>query len=799
MRHPRLKLLLLAATSAGVSGLGPAALAQTAAGQAPPAAGAATLGEVIVTAQRRTETLQRAAVSVDVVSRAELVTNGVTDSTTLSNLVPGLTVQAAGGGLVDYFIRGVGNFTENPYSVAAVAFNYDNVYIGRPVASSGPFYDLDRVEVLKGPQGTLYGINATGGAINVIPTKPQLNAFGGYATASYGNYNAYSVEGAVNAPLGAHTALRLSGDVVGHNGYLSDGTSDEDTKAFRVQLLSDITPALTVRLSADYADIGGVGGGSNYTYNWLYNPRTRSFAVREADLSPSTGLYDGASQAYLESINAGPSGRTYDALAPRPFQDNQLYGAHAEVDYDLGFGKLTFIPAWRQSTVDDRSALPGFAFQTDENDDQYSAELRFAGKRIGIFDYSFGGLYYRETEKGAFSVNLQAAEDYTNYDTSTTSYAGFARLTAHLTDQFRLVGGIRYTSDDLSFDGNGAGLTIVCTVLVGGRPTCPSAPLFPFTASLATQPVPHSAGPGVVPLIGAGAIDARTDEALNATQTNERTTYRGALEYDVAPHSLVYASIETGFRAGGFDLARGYPTFQPEYITAYTLGSKNRFFDNRLELNGELFLWKYSNQQISHLGEDLAGNLGNITQNIGRSTNQGAEIESRYLLTPSTVVSANLQYLDAHYDTFTYQIPLVGGAPPFTGCAVSNAASAGVLNVNCSGKPSFNAPKYTLDLGLEQTLRIGSFKIVGVIDTQYLSSRFIGFDYQAGERAPAVWHTNAQVTLSPDFAKWSVSAFVQNLEDDRYPTNDIENPIGNFMVTTTAAPRVFGVRASVSF
>jgi iron complex outermembrane receptor protein len=754
------------------------------------------LTEIVVTAQRRSETRQRAAISVDAVSAAELLRNAITDSTALNNLIPGLSVQPAGGGLVDYFIRGVGNFTETPYADSAVAFNYDNIYIGRPVASSGPFFDLERVEVLKGPQGTLYGRNATGGAINVIPVKPQLGEFGGYVTGSYGNYNAYNVEGAVNVPIGADTAVRVSANFVGHDAYLSDNTSDEDTKAFRVQILSEPTPELSIRVAADFAEIGGLGGGSNYTDNWKYNPASGQFTVRNSGLGAPTGLYDPASQAYLETITAGPSGRTYGPLAPLPSQNNDLYGINAEITYFTDFGKLTLIPAWRPSTVMDRSALPGFVFETNERDDQYSTELRFAGDRIGMFEYSFGALFYYGSEKGTFGVNQQAAEVYVTDSTYTTSNAGFARVTAHLTDELRLVGGARYTSDDLHFDGASTGLTIVCI-----RPGCPAAPLFPFTTSLATQPLPYPAKGGGITFLGTtGAIVVRNDEALNASQSNDRSTFRAALEYDVAPDSLAYASVETGYRSGGFNLAVGYPTYEPEYITAYTLGSKNQFFEKRLELNAELFLWKYKNQQISHLGTDLAGNEGNITQNIGRSTNQGVELEARYLLTPSTVLTGNIQYLDAHYDDFTYQAPVLSGAPPYTGCAISaNVSNPKLATVNCSGRPSYNAPKYTLDLGIEQTLHYRDYTIVGFVNTQYLTSRFIGFDYQPAELSPAVWHTNAQLTLSPDYAKWSVALFVQNIENHRYAVNDVENPIGNFMVTTTAPPRTFGIRASTQF
>ena len=756
------------------------------------AAQPSTLSEVVVTAQRRSENLQRAAVSVDAVSGTDLVRNGVTDSSTLSSLVPGLTVQASGGGLVSYFVRGVGNFAESPVSSPALAFNLDNVYIGRPVASTGPFFDLDRVEVLKGPQGTLYGRNATAGAINVLPTKPVIGETGGYVDASYGNYNAYNVEGAVNAPIGDRTAVRLSANFVGHDGYLSDGTSDENTKAIRLQVLSRITPALSVRFSFDYADIAGVGGGSNYVDAFTYNAVTGLYNVRNAGLSPSTGIYDAAAQAFLETTTAGTAKRNNGPITPYPFENNKLYGVHAEVIYDTGFGTLTLIPSWRPTTVATFSSLPTFGYELTERDNDYSAELRFAGKRVGIFDYTLGALYFRETEKGNFEVNAQSIQNFLDIDSSTTSYAGFGRLTAHLTDALRLVGGVRYSSDSLVSNAAETGLTLVCVA-----PACPTAPLFPFTTTLAAQPGRYPAAVGGLVPVSPGALVVRSGETLDNTQGNHRTTYRGAIEYDVTPRSLAYASVETGYRSGGFNTAVGFETYQPEYITAYTIGSKNRFFDSRLEANAEIFVWNYRNQQVSHLAVDAAGNIGNITQNVGRSVNQGAELELRYLVTPSTVVSANVQYLDAHYSNYIYDVPIQAGIP-YSGCRVSPTTPT-LLQVDCSGKPTYNAPKYTLDLGAQQTWRFGDYQLVGFVNTQYLSSRFIGFDYLPAEFANSVWHTNAQLTLSPSYAKWSVALYAQNLENDRFPTQGIVNPFAHVQVDTTQPPRTYGVRVSTRF
>ncbi len=424
--------------------------------------------------------------------------------------------------------------------------------------------------------------------------------------------------------------------------------------------------------------------------------------------------------------------------------------------------------------------------------------MRFAGRRIGIFDYTFGGLYYHENDKGHFAVNQQFQTVFQDYKDRINAGAGFLRVTAHLTDKLRLTGGVRYTDDHKNFNGDSVRLLIVCRVIVAGVPTCPAAPFFPVVNTLAQEALPVPGVNGVLPVVGTGAIVSRGDVVVNSPLDNSRTTYRAAVEYDLGSRSLAYASFESGFRAGGFSLVNGYQTYQPEYIDAYTVGVKNLLFDNRLELNAELFYWKYRNQQISHLGVDLAGQTGNFTQNVGASTNQGVELEGRYLTTPDTTVTANVQYLDATYDHFLFQAPISGGAPPLTGCKLSSYAPNPTLdNVDCSGKQSFNAPKWTLDFGLQHTATLGPFRLQGLIDTQYQSGRYVGFDYIAPEHQTPTWQTNAQLILTPDTGPWSLAVFVRNLEDNRYATN--ANSFANLIALTTANPRTYGIRASVKY
>lgn len=610
------------------------------------------------------------------------------------------------------------------------------------------------------------------------------------------------MEAAANIPIGDDTALRISGDGFGHDGYLDDGESDEKTRAGRIQLLHKFSSDLTVRLGADYENLTGTGNGSTYEGVYRYNPATRQYGFVGSGLPRSDGEYDAASQAYRSTVRALPTGRNFAPLADYPYSNRVFYGVNAEIDYETPYGKLVVEPSYRHGGGANRTAVPGYTVDPNEDDEQYEVETRFLGKRIGMFDYTVGGLYYDETNDGHYSINQQALVVYQDFHQSTESYAVFGRATAHLTDTLRLVGGIRYTNDDKDFNGTSQRLLIACTLMTPTGPNCPTAPLFSLVPTLAQQTIPHPAvSGGATPLIVngrfSGAVDTRGDVNVDAELPTDKVTYRAAVEYDLTPRSLLYFSYETGYRTGGFSLSTGYETYQPEKITAYTFGAKNRFFDNRLQLNLEAYRWLYSNQQVNHVGIDLAGQTGSFTQNIGRSTNQGIEAEARYLLTPTTVLSTDIQYLDATYDSFVYQAP-IGSAPVVTGCRQS-VTSATLRTVDCSGRPTFNSPKWTANFGIEQTLRLPGYKLVASADTQYRSSRYVGFDYTVQEHQTATFETNAELTLTPDVGRWSLQAYARNLENTRYDVDANLFGLGNILTESTNAPRTYGVRVSYKY
>ncbi len=796
--HSKARLLTFL-SGVGFIGFAPAAFAQEA---LPPsdtavASDGTGLADIVVTAQRKSESSQRAAVAIAVVSNEALLDRNVTSPAGITQLVPSVQIQSAGGSASTFFVRGVGNFAVNGYTDPAIAFNYDGVYIGRATSNGGLLYDLERVEVLKGPQGTLYGRNATSGAINVIPARPKAGANEAFLSASYGNYDALNLLGAINIAIGDKGALRISGTRSKHDGYLSDGSSDEDLTAVRVQMLGELTDNLTVRVGGDYSHASGVGTGSNYAFGYSFNSALGKYVFTPSGLGPDQGLFDPASQAYRQTRYMGLSGRFTAPLDRAPYLDNHFYGANAEVTWQSPIGTLTVIPAWRYGKLDQIFTVPAFSAYLQEKNEQHSVEARLSGERLlGAIDYVLGAFTFNERTDGNYTFNQQGLSPFQLFTTKTKANAVFGRLTLHATDALRLVGGIRYTDESKRFNGASDTLLVIC-VRPLAPPACPAAPQIPTVDSIDQVGFPVPSGPGVVPIGTTGAIAQRRSIVVNAALPTEKVNFRAAVEYDVGPRSLFYASYENSFRSGGFALAVGRETYKPEKIDAYTIGLKNRLLDNKLQLNIEAFYWKYRDQQVTHAGIDGAGTQSNFTENVGRSTNKGIEVEAQLMPLQGTLLTAGVQYLDAKYDSFVFTTPVAAGVP-VTGCAYSQT-SATLYTIDCSGKPAYQSPKWVINLGAEQKFDFNGTELTLRADTSYRSSRYIAFEYLDFQHIKGNWQTGAQISVKPAGSPVTLSAYVQNIENDRVPVASNSLGLASVFTYNVTPPRTYGMRISAKF
>lgn len=740
--------------------------AQIASGE-PAVEAAPALEEVTVTAQRRSESLEHAALAITAISSDQLTDSGATRVQDLTNLIPSLQVATAAGPYPLFYVRGVGNFNGNPLSDAALALNLDGVYIARPSSTSGMFYDLERLEVLKGPQGTLYGRNATGGAINVITRKPTGD-FNAEASMDFGNYSLRKFDAAVNIPFSPTVALRVAGQTVDHEGYLSDGTDDEKSRAGRAQLRLTPTDSLSILLSGDVTHIGGVGPGAVTLTptGFAGGPRSGNTSAPSNAAYSHTLVFPGGD--FLGPLLGNPADLA--KLPGAPYEDNDYWGTSATIDWTTSAGTLTVIPAYRHSSLDYFSTTAGFLIKQLEKDQQTSFEARFASNQNGGWNYLLG-FYYLDERIDAHPIYDQRENASTeSVQPETKSYAGFGRLQYSVTDTFRLTGGVRYTRDDKTIKGTYDTVTDICTTL----------------------PQPCFGGVGQIPLPVPTVV-------LNTNDSWGETTWRAGADWDITPDSLLYAAVETGFKAGGFFFTHDNPTYKPEHLTAYTIGSKNRMLQNRLQVNVEAFLWKYRDQQISHISLDSTGTVIFPTENAGRATMKGVELDLQYLAFANTLLSTDIQYLDAVYDRFVYTSPNLG-APPVPDCPAT--PSGAVFILDCSGKAPPQAPTWTVNLGIQQTVPLGDAgAIVAQARTHFQTATLTGLEFLPDEIQHGYWLTDLSLGYEAPRKRWFLTAYVENVADRDIMQATFPHPLAGSELIATALrpPRTYGARFGVKF
>jgi iron complex outermembrane receptor protein len=779
------------------------------------------LGEIIVTAQRVEESSQRAPIAVDVIAPEELARQNVIRAEDLSRTTPALAATGSTGGPTTvFFVRGVGNATVNAYSDPAISFNYDGVYIGRPSSTSGVFYDLQRVEVLKGPQGTLYGRNATGGAINVIPNRPQLGETSAAFSFGYGNYNWLTGEASVNVPVSDTVALRAAGSISRHGAFQSDGTGEQDEVAGRLQLYAEPSERLSLRLAADVSHQGG--NSISGFYLGAVDPMFGAtgfagYRFTPTGFSPSQGLLDPRSNALLSSRFVSQVGRAGAVVDAVPFNDNDYWGVTAEINYETDVGTLTIQPAYREA---DLEYLFNGVFRgafSAEKDKQTSVEARWAGELGSSVDYLIGGIYFDEDIAATARYNQQTLIPYQDFTTGTESWAGFGKITFYPTENLSLTAAGRYTSDRKEFDGTSNVYILFCGNPAPPQDFCPNLPFVPmldteqeFVDFYTSRGIPITPVPlFVLPPFAGGSQTApfvlRSPIVIDSSLKNDKFTYRLAAQYDLSPRNMIYASYETGYHAGGFSFARGVETYRPETIQAFTLGSKNRFLGDRLQVNLEAFLWKYKDQQFSQFGYDLGNPPATVflTRNIGDSTIKGLDLDVDLKPTRNTLLSAQVQYLDAVYDSFTYFVP-DQGLPPNTTCAFApttqsvNGTMLALYEIDCSDKPAFNSPRWSFNLNAQQTIPLDEFQIVLQAGTRYRSSSYSTSDYLPYLQSKANFVSDASITFGDADDRHFISVYVRNIENSRRQLGGNANP-GGLMVSAVEQPRTYGVRVGGKF
>ena len=833
----------LCSTSATILSLALAVSTASAQSAAEPKANEnAGIEEVIVTAQRRAQSLQDAALAVQSFDTDTLTQSGIESATDLGLLSPALGISAGGGPLASFFVRGVGALTVNPLTDSAIAQNVDGVYLGRSSGAAGQaLFDLERVELLKGPQGTLYGRNATGGVVNYIPNKPVLGENSGYMQAEVGNYSKLGLQGAANIAVSDDVAIRISGNKLERDGFSDDGTNDQDSFGLRGQLLFNASDKLSIRLAVDHSEVSGKGAGGDL-YGTYSNDTGSLSEFTPTGLPIDSGPTDAGANAIREGVLHTPSFAPFQPIDGEDlYQDISWTGFSAEINYQTDVGTLTFIPAYRESEQDYQFSGPGFApAKTAEENNQTSFELRFATDLDGPLNGILGAFHVEEEISTSTVFAQNYASPIQNYDNGGDSWAVFAQGTFDLSESFRLNAGVRYTEDSKFVDGISDTFVTFCggapftgNFLTPGPPPfnsfangCASGemPAHPVTSdrdafiqhfvdegliaadSVADIPgrgrppvynlnlpggVPPTPGRNPEPILG--AIVNVGDGELAADLSYSETTYRLGAEWDWAESNLLFATFETGYRAGGVDLAVGpASTYDSEFIDAITIGSKNRFMDNTLQVNAELFLWKYDGQQVTYF-TTLEGASAFPIANAD-ATIKGLDFDVIWAATGSTTFGLNMQYLEASYDN----LALISdpGKGRF-GCS-SNGVSDGVESYDCSGSDMLYSPEIGADLNVNHVIDLANHQLSLTAMVSHRSEQQTNFLLLEDTESDSYTTLNLDATLYSGDEDWSVSAFVRNATDERFSVNTNVSNRG-LAYAIFSPPRTFGVRFMANF
>jgi iron complex outermembrane receptor protein len=737
------------------------------------------LEEVVVTAEKRSSTIQDTPLSIAAFSGAELEAAGIASTDGLSNLTPGLVVQKEVIGKV--VIRGVGTENFSVGSDPGVAIHQDGVYLARSSVAVFDFFDTERVEVLRGPQGTLYGRNATGGVINIISRKPEAEA-GGYAKVDVGNYSKLRFEGALNAPFGETAAGRLSVLWAQRDGYTEnkfsnaaargiDELDDQDLWAIRGQVsfnpTDNFSGLLQVDVSRDDSNPTAfkyftAAGGDPNVY-WQGPGDKRLPDLREV------------SQGYEQNIVG--SNRRVPSIG-RAHTD----AANLKLTWDLGGMTLMSQTAYRKtifSWLNDGDGLDTFfvTYFQDDDSKQLTQELQLSSNGDGKLQWIVGGFYLKEDGKtfsGLAFNGLAAALGFPpgsiegiliDGESNTTSYSAFAQGTYSLTDSTRVTAGVRYTRDDKDGD------------------------MFYLLSNLVFTPQ----------FVGYPAGKTWADVLQDSWSA---TTPKFGIDHDFTDDVMGYVSATRGFKSGGFNLIGRQAPYEPEYLWAYEAGLKTRFADGRATANIGVFQYNYKDMQVGKIV-----NASDVLTNAGESTIRGLELELRAALGGGVELNAGLAYLDAQFDEFLTEDPAVNRAPAalgqYAGGCEKRATALGPQGVSLAGCDLRRSPPLSGNIGLGWTGSLAGGEVSLRGDYSYKDKQYFTQFNREAVSQPAYGLLSLRAGWRSADDKWAVTAYVDNVADEDYYLTVLESGIapspGLVPQAVMGAPRTFGVSVRVGF
>jgi len=702
----------------------------------------AVLEEITVTAERRAERLQDVPMSVVAISGEDVKPGGITGLYDIAHKTPNFKYTEFNLAEPQIFIRGVGTTNDSGGSDPAVAVFLDDVYLGRPGGAAMDLYDIERIEILRGPQGTLYGKNAAGGAINVFTRKPQQE-FEAKAGATVGSDSLYKVGAYVNGSISDNVAGKLVVNWQTRDGYANNITTgqeleDDDTTSVRGQLLITPTDRIDILLGFDYTDIDRAGA----------NRRLVNLDV--PGLPPLSQIPPLLARQEAANQTVGDRESSFDDSA---YAKKELTGFLARVDADLDWATLTSITAYRDSDMSWFQALVPLLSSlegglgiyevddwADQDSDQFSQEFRLASEGDNL--KWVVGLYYLDEDVDRTESFFTYWEDITplaglspgdvtfNQTAGTTSFAAFGQFTWNATDTLALTLGARYTEDDKDI----------------------------FNEAIDNV---DGAPPTGIPLVGA-------PYSVSASETWDDTTVRATVEWQAADDAMLYATYSEGFKSGAFNGTQGSPVaastpLDPEEATNIEIGGKTQWLDNRLRFNFAYFDLDYDDLQVWFLQNNILI-AANATASI-----DGFEVDFAAAITENFRVSGGVATMDGQYDSY------VAGADDFTGNDLPRT------------------PELTWTLTADYTVLLDDGATLGFNASGSYTDEF-NFEPSSDPRQeePDVTVFDAAITFTSASERWDLIAWGKNLSDELYASHGISGTFGGAS-RIWAPPRTYGV------
>ena len=753
------------------------------------------LAEIVVTATKRETNVQSTPVADTVFSQSALDANHISDITDMAKFVPGVEYASQGDQSgTTITMRGIGNdsaFTE--LDSPEVATYVNGIYQPRSQGTSALMYDVDRVEVLRGPQGTLFGHNSTVGVIDIFAAKPKFDSVSGNVEAYFGNYNATGVRGALNLPITDSWALRFAYVTQKHDGYaafqgvpqaaislglntsayVTGGTHyyGEDRKSYRISSLWQPVDNFTwYVVFENYVDTGGP------VVPLMQNPRPGQ------QLWSILAQFQPWNDRTANNIASNMDWKINDYLDLTYLYGNNRLGGNENEEDDAGLVIPTSATTPGLGAVQDATTV-------DSQFDSYSNEIQLKSQGNNTFDWIVGLYQFRERNRIRFDIN-----QYNGYVDGAFNWGGafiqpnrsqedrseFAQVVWHATDALRVTGGVRDSFDDERD--------------IGGRNIT-------FNGC---QPAPAVCGPATYGLFLEQLAASGYSVSDNDTYTSShKVTYLGRVDYDVAPHQLVYASVGTGYHPGRVEDGGAHD--DPETLTNYEIGHKATLFDGRMTADTALYYENFKGYQVTSVvtTKDAAGNtLKTQTEQVNAQGAKGYGLE--FELAAKITSDDNVQFSAALQHTWMENLVTLDSR-----LYSLPAGQIHVANIKGNDLPHTPAANLTLQYDHVFTMPNGD-NVVPRISTHYESLSWLSYyneetpiggvsdwDYQKA-------YTRTDLSLAykgMGDKKYEVEAYVRNVENKNIKTNagvDMINNVPN-PVAIYQPPRTYGIRLRYSF